>query len=88
MTITAKYPSRCACCHQPIEVGSKIEWSKGSPARHAACAGGTVSAPASAARRSSYRPGTTYERGVGRTCDECGDRATPGTRCWETGCMH
>ncbi len=28
-TITAKYPSTCSCCRQPIPAGSKIEWSKG-----------------------------------------------------------
>jgi hypothetical protein len=21
-------------------------------------------------------------------CPECGDRVQPGTRCWETGCLH
>jgi hypothetical protein len=40
MIITAKYASTCSCCRQPIQVGSKIEWSKGSPARHTACAVG------------------------------------------------
>jgi len=38
MVITAKYPGRCACCSQPIAAGAKIEWSKGAPARHQACA--------------------------------------------------
>lgn len=36
MTITAKYSSKCATCGGAIRVGEKIEWSKGSPARHAA----------------------------------------------------
>lgn len=34
------------------------------------------------------RAGATYERGVGMVCDECGERATPGTQCWETGARH
>jgi hypothetical protein len=32
--------------------------------------------------------GKTYERGVGMTCDECGEHARPGTTCWETGRAH
>lgn len=32
--------------------------------------------------------GSTYERGVGRVCDECGEKIVRGTRCWETGMMH
>jgi hypothetical protein len=34
MTITAKYASKCARCGGQIQVGEKIEWSKGSPAMH------------------------------------------------------
>lgn len=34
------------------------------------------------------RAGATYERGVGLVCDECGERAVRGTRCWETGMRH
>ncbi|NCA14195.1 MAG: hypothetical protein EBS89_08700 [Proteobacteria bacterium] len=34
----------------------------------------------------------TYGRGYrgdsSYTCDECGEHATPGTRCWETGMAH
>lgn len=37
MTITAKYPSRCASCSGVIVAGEKIEWVKSSPARHTAC---------------------------------------------------
>ena len=29
-----------------------------------------------------------YERGVGIVCQECGERARPGSQCWETGMMH
>ena len=38
MIITAKFASTCPCCAAHIDVGSKIEWSKGSPARHVSCA--------------------------------------------------
>jgi len=37
MTITARFPSTCSACHQPIALGAKIEWTKGSPARHTTC---------------------------------------------------
>lgn len=37
MTIVAKFASRCADCGGAIRPGTKIEWSKGQPARHAAC---------------------------------------------------
>jgi hypothetical protein len=43
-------------------------------------------APAPAARTSGR--GATYERGCGMICDECGERAVRGTRCWETGANH
>ena len=38
MTITAKYASECPTCGRRIAAGEQIEWSKGKPARHAACA--------------------------------------------------
>lgn len=44
MIITAKFASFCPCCNARIEVGSKVEWSKGSKARHVTCTGS--SAPA------------------------------------------
>ncbi len=37
MIISAKFPGRCSKCHGSIQVGSKIEWSKGGPVAHAAC---------------------------------------------------
>ena len=36
-TITAKYASTCSACHGAIAVGTKIEWTKGQPARHVEC---------------------------------------------------
>ena len=38
MIITAKFASRCPVCTCGISVGSKVEWSKGAPARHLGCA--------------------------------------------------
>ena len=48
MTITAKFASVCPCCNVRITPGAKVEWSKGSPARHVACTSSstTQSAPA------------------------------------------
>lgn len=45
MTITAKYAATCPCCKSAIRPGDKIEWSKGSPAKHVSCASKTGSAP-------------------------------------------
>lgn len=53
MIITAKYAARCPVCSQSIAAGSKIEWSKGAPAKHVSCAGGTVQARSATAARSS-----------------------------------
>jgi hypothetical protein len=53
MIITAKFASTCSCCRQPIAVGSKIEWSKGSPAKHVACSQGASTVSAAPARRGS-----------------------------------
>lgn len=37
---------------------------------------------------SSSRGGRRGSRGARRECDECGEFVTPGTVCWETGCVH
>lgn len=39
MIITAKFASVCPCCSVRIDVGSKVEWSKGAKVVHVACAG-------------------------------------------------
>ena len=39
MIITAKFASVCPCCSARIDIGSKVEWSKGAKAVHVACAG-------------------------------------------------
>lgn len=54
MIITAKFASVCPCCSLRINVGSKVEWSKGEKARHVTCAGKPVASAPSVAR-SSYR---------------------------------
>lgn len=79
MVITAKFASVCPCCSIRIVAGSKVEWSKGSPARHVACTASatrtTVSAAPGASRilvtaeaaRRSYRRtrGARYCEGWG-----------------------
>jgi hypothetical protein len=50
MMITAKFASVCPCCRQPIQVGSKVEWTKGSKARHVACTGSPAQSSAPARR--------------------------------------
>ncbi len=72
MIITAKFASTCSCCRQPIAVGSKIEWTKGSPAKHTACAGAVASSfSARPAGRRSYA-----SRGKWNGCS-CGAREMP-----------
>lgn len=104
MSITAKYAATCATCRGSIRPGQSIEWTKGQPVRHTACGSATAAAPVKGrcgkcgkACKPQYSTcydcspasaGTTYEPGVGRTCDECGERAIKGTRCWETGAAH
>ncbi len=75
MTITARYPATCPCCHAAIHAGDQIEWTKGSPARHTACAAGSRSShPASVAARIAVRT-STYDRRGGRwTGCSCGSR--------------
>ena len=69
MIITAKFASVCPCCSNRIAVGVKVEWAKGSPARHVSCAGAkpvysyAIDGPA----RSSYAGGR-------RTGCRCGSR--------------
>jgi hypothetical protein len=68
MVITAKYPSRCATCQQSIAVGARIEWSKGQPARHVACAATSPSpSPSAPSRRSNSQRSVerTYRRRYG-----------------------
>lgn len=51
MVISAKFSSRCAACGGPIHAGDRVEWSKGSAARHVSCGGGRAKAVASSRRQ-------------------------------------
>lgn len=76
MVITARFASFCPCCNARIEVGSKVEWSKGAKARHVACAGSAPSSQirvASTPRPTSHRPWRPcgYPGCSPSYCDEC-----------------
>lgn len=71
MTITAKYATRCATCGQSIAAGEKIEWAKGSPARHTSCSA-TTTRPATTTRAAAPKSSRSY-RGP-RTGCSCGSR--------------
>ncbi len=45
MQITAKFASVCPCCSARITVGSKVEWTRGTPARHVTCTPATSDRP-------------------------------------------
>jgi len=62
MTITAKFTSICPVCNVRITPGTKVEWSRGSQARHVAC---TAAAPAARAARSTAYTGPAYRARVG-----------------------
>ncbi len=70
MIITAKFASTCPCCSAPIAVGAKVEWSKGSRARHVTCTAGTTALTAATHPRSSYTARRSY--GGRRTGCSCG----------------
>ena len=90
MIITAKFASTCPCCSARILVGSKVEWSKGSPARHVTCSAG-VATVTSATRISFAAPTSrTARRSYGgrRTGCSCGsvEGASRDSDCWT--CQH
>ena len=72
MNIAARFASSCPCCRQPIQVGSTVEWSKGSPARHTACVGAAARVPDLSA------PRTQYRRGACPNPRDCGDPTCTG----------
>ena len=61
----------------------KVLWT-GPDGTSIAAIAGSDSGAASTSRGSSRRRGGSREY----ECEECGDRVVPGTRCWETGCIH
>lgn len=71
MTITAKYPATCSCCHAAIRAGDQIEWVKGAPVRHAGCA--TRATPTTVAGRIAARRSTVSRGGKWTGCS-CGSR--------------
>lgn len=73
------------------ETVAKVLWQGTTQSGQPGCLCAIVPTPrafAGGEPRRGARAGATYERGVGYVCDECGERATPGTRCWETGARH
>lgn len=71
MIITAKFASVCPCCSQRIVTGSRVEWSKGSPAKHVDCSGQSASTLSS--RRAPTGGRYTSSRGRWNGCS-CGAR--------------
>jgi hypothetical protein len=55
MIITAKFASVCPCCNVRIATGSRVEWTKGSKARHVTCTGPAIA---------SASPGRAYRNGA------------------------
>jgi hypothetical protein len=75
MVITAKFASTCPSCSKAIAVGSKVEWEKGSRARHVDCSSAisAISAP-------TMKPGTCARCGASckaqyRTCFACSGKS-------------
>lgn len=85
MTITARYPGRCATCGGRIVPGQEIEWDKSTRlTRHSSCAVGK-GAPATAGAPSQpigvVSGGARHERGRNRKpgyCERCNTRLAPG----------
>jgi hypothetical protein len=71
MIITAKFASTCHCCLKPISVGSKVEWSKGSKAKHVTCSGASV-ASTTGGRRPYNRDLAIARRNYAQTGDYYG----------------
>lgn len=80
MTITAKFPGRCARCGRAITPGQQIEWSRGQRPYHTACAeaAGTpaaelagVQGPIAGARGGVRHDARRTNRRPGK-CDHCG----------------
>lgn len=59
MTITARFSSQCPVCGQRIGKGSRVEWERGSMARHVECCGQTGGERQAS---QSKRYGSTYTR--------------------------
>jgi len=86
MVITAKFSSVCPHCNGRIEVGSKVEWSRGSKARHVACGSAVAASVVSAAPArhgaTGYRRRGTW---TGCSCGSVQEYSRP-SDCWT--CRH
>ena len=74
MTITAKFPGKCAACGGQINPGDRIEWENGQKARHAEC-------PTSGAiLNAAYQPKgeTARTNRKSEPCTFCGTMLQPG----------
>lgn len=73
MIITAKFASVCPTCSNRIDVGAKVEWSKGARAVHAACVAAAPAAakPAQTRNPLTVRSSTRRARGA-RFCEGWG----------------
>jgi hypothetical protein len=80
MTITAKFATVCPCCNSRINAGDKVEWIKGSKARHVACASrpGAVTATSAAPRRSYRSSGAGSAASVAGYSSYCTGRESCG----------
>ena len=78
MTITAKYAATCPACHLAIAAGSKIEWSKGNPAKHSACAASPV-APTARVAPAQNRAARYYGGSRSRACKTGGNCSSSGS---------
>lgn len=56
MTITAKYQSQCPHCGRTIRPGEQVDWVRGAPAVHVACANGRRAGDSRDARTVSAQP--------------------------------
>ncbi len=80
MTITARYPSRCATCGAPIIPGQQIEWERGSQPRHTHC----PEQPAESHTHAAAAPRGVRTNAKRAACSACGTMLAPGTgRLWQ-----
>lgn len=85
MTITAKFASICPCCNVRITPGAKVEWTKGSPARHVTCGAASTTTTTSYARKVAG-PGRRTGCSCGSREDGNGNLISSGRNC--SSCNH
>ena len=87
MIIIAKFASTCPCCSQPIVVGAKVNWAKGSKATHVACgaARGTVTTSTSGHVSRARAPGKWTGCSCGSREDRYGDLIPSARNCFHCG---